>query len=146
MKASDLKNGAMVNIDGAIYTAKDIMVKTPSSHSANTLYKVSFCNVVTKHKLDQIYSGGDTVQEVEFAHRSVKLSYRDKESCTFIDIESYELYSLPNELMEEDLPHLVDAMERVRLLVSEGKVEMEILDYEPALRGASTTARAKHTT
>ncbi|MEJ2565504.1 MAG: hypothetical protein P8164_04765 [Gammaproteobacteria bacterium] len=48
MKASDLKNGAVVNIDGTIYVAKEVTVKAPSSRGANTLYKVSFRNVVTK--------------------------------------------------------------------------------------------------
>ncbi|MEJ2552702.1 MAG: hypothetical protein P8079_01490 [Gammaproteobacteria bacterium] len=48
MKASDLKNGVVVNIDGTIYVAKEVTVKAPSSRGANTLYKVSFRNVVTK--------------------------------------------------------------------------------------------------
>jgi len=155
MKASDLKNGAVINIDGAIYVAKEVTVKTPSSRGANTLYKVSFRNVVTKQKLDQSYRGDDTVQEVEFSRRPVQLIFRDNDSCTFMDNETYEQHSLPNDLIEEELPYLLDGMEGIELLVSgdavlgielPGTVEMEIVACAPSMKGASATARSKPAT
>ena len=155
MKASDLKNGAVVDIDGAIYVAKEVTVKTPSSRGANTLYKVSFRNVVTKQKLDHSYRCDDTVQEVEFSRRPVQLIFRDSDSCTFMDNESYEQHSLPNDLIEEELPYLLDGMEGIQLLVSgdavlgielPGMVEMEIVACAPAMKGASATARSKPAT
>ena len=155
MKASDLKIGAVVSIDGAIYVAKEVTVKTPSSRGANTLYKVSFRNVVTKQKLDLSYRGDDTIQEVEFARRPAQLIFRDNDSCTFMDNESYEQHSLPNALIEEELPYLLDGMEGIQLLVSgdtvlgialPGTVEMEIVDCAPAMKGSSATARSKPAT
>ena len=155
MKASDLKNGAVVDIDGAIYVAKDVTVKTPSSRGANTLYKVSFRNVVTKQKLDQTFRGDDNVLEVEFARRPVQLLFRDGESCTFMDNETYEQHSLPNELLEEELPYLLDGMAGIQLLVSgdtalgvelPGTVKMEIVECAPAMKGSSATARSKPAT
>lgn len=62
MKASDLRNGAVINCDGTIYVAKEVTVKTPSSRSANTLYMVSFRSVVTKQKLGQTYLGDDSLR------------------------------------------------------------------------------------
>lgn len=155
MKASDVKNGTVVNIDGSIYVAKEVTVKTPSSRGANTLYKVSFRNVVTKQKLDQTYRGEDTLQEVEFTRRPAQLIFRDNESCTFMDNDSYEQHSLPNELLEDELPYLLDGMEGIQLLVSgeavlgielPGTVEMEIMACAPAMKGASATARSKPAT
>ena len=155
MKASDLKSGAVVSIDGAIYVTKEVTVKTPSSRGANTLYKVSFRNVVTKQKLDLSYRGEDTVQEVEFARRPAQLIFRDNDSCTFMDNESYEQHSLANALIEEELPYLLDGMEGIQLLVSgdtalvialPGTVEMEIVDCAPAMKGSSATARSKPAT
>jgi elongation factor P len=155
MKASDIKNGAVVSIEGAIYVAKEITVKTPSSRGANTLYKVSFRNVVSKQKLDQSYRGDDTVQEVEFARRPVQLIFRDNDTCTFMDNESYEQHSLGNDLLYDELPYLLDGMEGIQLLVSgdtvlgvelPGTVELEIVECAPALKGASATARGKPAT
>jgi elongation factor P len=155
MKASDLKNGAVVNIDGAIYIAKEVTVKTPSSRGANTLYKVSFRNVVTKQKLDQSFRGDDVVQEVEFARRPVQLIFRDSEGCTFMDNETYEQHSLNKDLIEDELPYLLDGMEGIQLLTSgdavlgielPGTVEMEIVECAPAMKGSSATARSKPAT
>jgi elongation factor P len=155
MKASDLKTGAVVNIDGAIYVAKEVTVKTPSSRGANTLYKVSFRNVVTKQKLDQSYRGDDSVQEVEFSRRPVQLIFRDSDGCTFMENENYEQHSLPTDLLEEEQPYLLDGMEGIQLLVSgdavlgielPGTVEMEIVACAPAMKGSSATARSKPAT
>ena len=155
MKASELKNGAVVTIDGAIYMAKDVTVKTPSSRGANTLYKVSYRNVVTRQKLDISYRGDDVVQEVEFARRPVQLIFRDGDSCTFMDVDNYEQHALPSSLIEEALPYLLDGMTGISLLVSgetllgielPGTVELEIVDCAPAMKGASATARSKPAT
>jgi elongation factor P len=155
MKASDIKNGAVVSIDGAIYIAKEVSVKTPSSRGANTLYRVSFRNVVTKQKLDQSFRGDDMVQEVEFARRPVQLIFRDSESCTFMDDENFEQHSLGNELIEDELPYLMDGLAGIQLLTSgdavlgielPGTVEMEIVECAPAMKGSSATARNKPAT
>jgi len=155
MKASDLKNGSVVNIDGTIYIAKEVAVKTPSSRGANTLYKVSFRNVVTKQKLDQSFRGDDTLQEVELARRPVQLIFRDTESCTFMDNESYEQYALGKDMIEDELPYLLDGMEGIQLLISgdavlgielPGTVELDVVECAPAMKGASATSRSKPAT
>jgi len=142
MKASDIKNGSVVNIDGAIYIAKEVAVKSPSSRGANTLYKVTFRNVVSKQKLDQSFRGDDVLQEVEFSRRPVQLIFRDGESCTFMDNESYEQHALNNELLEDELPYLLDGMEGLQLLISgdavlgielTNMVEMAIIECSPAM-------------
>lgn len=72
-----------------------------------------------------------------------------------MDNESYEQHTLPNDLIEEELPYLLDGMEGIQLLVSEetvlgielpGTVELEILACAPPLKGASATARSKPAT
>ena len=155
MKASDLKSGAVISIDGAVYITKEVTAKIPSSRGANTLYKVSFRNVVTKQKLDHSYRSDDMVQEVEFARRPAQLIFRDGESCTFMDNESYEQHSLPAALIEKELPYMVDGTEGIQLLVSgdavlgielPGMVEMDIVECAQVMKGASATARSKPTT
>ena len=130
-------------------------MKTPSSRGANTLYKVSFRNVATKQKLAQSYRGDDVLQEVEFARRPAQLIFRDSNGCTFMDDESYEQHSLSNDLIEEELPYLLDGMEGIQLLISgdtvlgielPGTVELEIVKCAPAMKGASATARSKPAT
>lgn len=155
MKASDLNICTVVDIDGVIYIVKEVTVKTPSSRVANTLYRVSFRNVVTRHKPDKVFRGDDMVQEVEFTRRPVQMIFRDSGNCTFMDIESYEQYSLPNVLIECELPYLLDGMEDIQLLISgdvvlgdevPGTLELEIVTCAPSIKGSSATARSKPAT
>jgi elongation factor P len=155
MKASDLKRGAVVAIEGSTYVVAEIQVKTPSSRGTATLYKVTFRNVVTRHKLDETFRGEDLLQEVEFMRRPVQLLFRESSGCTFMDSESYEQYTLSNEMLEQELPYLLDGLEGLQLLIANDEVvglalpttvEMEITECAPPLKGASATARSKPAT
>ncbi|MDH5191949.1 MAG: elongation factor P-like protein YeiP [Gammaproteobacteria bacterium] len=152
MKANELKRGMVVSIDGNNFIVKDVAVKSPSSRSGNTLYKVQYRNIITKQKLDQTYKGDDVLQEVELIRRLMQLLFREQESCTFMDSESYEQYSIDNDAIENELLYLVDGVEGIMGLISEGQllgievpstVEMEITETSPSIKGASASARTK---
>ncbi|MGD8365055.1 MAG: elongation factor P-like protein YeiP, partial [Desulfobacterales bacterium] len=52
MKASNLKKGHVVLINGHPCQAKQIDVQTPSARGANTLYKVRFAAIPSGQKLE----------------------------------------------------------------------------------------------
>jgi len=155
MKASELKKGAVVDIDGGNYIVREVQVKSPSSRSGNTLYKVQYRNVVTRQKLEQTYKGDDAVQAVEFSRRPVQLLFKDNDGCTFMDSEDYEQFTLDNDALEAELPYLVDGLEGVYALIVDGAplgielpatVELEIVECAPSIKGASAAARTKPAT
>jgi elongation factor P len=155
MKASELKKGTVLSIDGEKFLVKEVQVQSPSSRSGNTLYKVQARNVVTKQKFEKNYKGEDVVQEVEFFRRPVQLLYREADTCVFMDTESYEQFTLDNSALEQELPFLVDGAQGVTGLVSDGvllgvelpgTVAMEIIDCAPGIKGASASARTKPAT
>lgn len=152
MKASELKKGTVAAINGENYIVKEIHVQSPSSRSGNTLYKAQYRHVVTKNKLDQTYKGDDDVQTVELLRRPVQLLFRDQDSCTFMDIESYEQHTLGLQQLDNELPYLVDGMQGLFALIIDDNiiavelpatVEFEIVECAPAIKGASASARTK---
>lgn len=155
IKASDLKKGQVVSIDGNTFVVKNIQVKSPSSRGANTLYKVEYRNVVSKQKFEQTYKGEDSLQEVDFARRPVQLLFKETDSCTFMDNEDYNQYAVDNSLIEEELLYLAENQEGVYALIAEGQllgieppatVELEITECAPGIKGASASARTKPAT
>lgn len=155
MKASELKRGTVVSIEGRTYMVREVSVQSPSSRSGNTLYKVQFREVVTRQKLEQAYRGEDDLQEVSFERRPVQLLFREVDSCTFMDLEDYQQYPMDHEAIAAELPYLVDGLTGLYVLVSEGTVlglelpatvELEIVDCAPSLKGASASARTKPAT
>jgi elongation factor P len=155
MKASELRRGTVVSIEGATYMVREVQVQSPSSRSGSTLYKVQFRHVVSRQKLDQTYRGDDQVQVVDFERRPVQLIFRQLEGCTFMDLQDYQQYTLDNDALEAELPFLIDGLEGLHALVSEGQllgielpptVDLDIVDCAPALKGASASARTKPAT
>lgn len=155
MKASELKKGAVISIEGNNYIVKEMQIKTPSSRSGNTLYKVTYRNVVTKQKFEQTYKGDEVLQEVEFSRRPVQLIFKETTSCTFMDSENYEQYTIDNEAIEGELPYLVDGLEGIYALIADntllgielpGTIELEIVECAPGIKGASASARTKPAT
>jgi len=155
MKASELKKGTVISIEGNKFLVKEVQVQSPSSRSGNTLYKVLARNVVTKQKFEKSYKGEEVVQEVEFFRRPVQLLYRETDSCVFMDTETYEQFTLDNNALEQELPYLADGLEGVMALISDGDllgielpgtVVMEVVECAPSIKGASASARTKPAT
>ncbi len=155
MKASDIKKGIVIEVDGACVFVNELQVQTASSRSGNTLYKVRGRNVVTRQKFQASFKGDETIQTVDFERRPVQFLYEDSEGCHFMDRESFEQYSFDLDALESEHPYLTDGLEGIYALVVDGTavgielpatVTMEIVDCAPALKGASASARSKPAT
>ena len=154
-RASDLKRGAVVEINGNAYVVHHIEVKSPSSRGANTLYKVRFYDVRSKQKLDETFKGDDMLGDVDLQRRQVQFSYRDDEFYVFMDPEDYSQYPISRDMMEEQLPYISEGLEGIMGLLVNGEfvaielpqsVVLEITECAPGIKGASASARNKPAT
>ena len=102
-KASELKKGSVVEIDGEVFIARQIDKRNPSARGASTLFKVRFFNVRSGQKLEQTLKGDDFVKDGDLVRRSVQFSYREGDITTFMDTEDYSQYSLNAEVLEEQV-------------------------------------------
>ena len=155
MKAQELKKGLVINVDGQNIAIKNITVQSPSSRSGNTLYKTKGYNIVTRQKFEHSYKGDEVIDAVEFSRRAVQLLYRDTDGCTFMDTETYEQFTLSDDVLEEELPFITEGLEGLVALVADEKilgielpssVTMEITECSPGIKGASASARTKPAT
>lgn len=151
-KASELKRGMIVEINGIPHVVKQVEAKSPSSRGAATLYKVRFTNLRTRQKLDESYKGDDLLRESDCARREVQFSYMDGDSCVFMDLEDYSQYMLDKGELEEQADYLYEGMEGINALLVDGQimsvelpasVALEIIETAPAIKGATATGRTK---
>ncbi len=151
-KASDLKRGSVVAINGEPYVVGNIDVKAPSSRGANTLYKVRFNHARSKQKLEETYKGEDVLDDIDLERRRLQYSYLDGDLYVFMDEEDYSQYSLSGEELGDQLLYISDGLEGIMGLLVDGaligvelpqSVVMEIEDTAPAIKGASASARTK---
>lgn len=155
IKACDLKKSSIISIDGTPHVIENITMQSPTARGGSTIYKVRFRNVSTRQKVDQTYRGEDALQEASFDTKEVQYLYLDGERYTFMDLENYEQFELFKEDIEDCLPFLIEDMEGIKAVISDGKVltlhmpdtiEMEIVECAPSAKGASVTARTKPAT
>ncbi len=155
MKANELKKGMVIRVDGQIVYVKQVFVQTASSRSGNTLYKTKGQNIVTRLKVERSFKGDEVVDVVDFSRRAVQLLFRDADGCTFMDNESYEQFTLPESLVEDELNYIADGLEGMHaLMVDDAVVGIElpptvaltITDCAPGIKGASASARTKPAT
>ncbi|MGR9045250.1 MAG: elongation factor P-like protein YeiP, partial [Gammaproteobacteria bacterium] len=64
-KASDLKKGMVVEVNGIPHVVKQVEIRSPSSRGATTLYKVRFNNLKTGQKLDETLKGDDFFKDAD---------------------------------------------------------------------------------
>ncbi|MCG6899588.1 MAG: elongation factor P-like protein YeiP [Gammaproteobacteria bacterium] len=155
MKASDLKKGQVLDIDGRNILVKDLDIQSPSSRSGSTLYKVRGVDIVNKQKYENRFKGDDTIQTVDFGRRAVQYLFQDADGCTFMDKESFEQYTLSREALEEELLYLSEELDGITALIADGTilgitlpatVVLEITDTAPGMKAASASSRTKPAT
>ncbi|MGR9115987.1 MAG: elongation factor P-like protein EfpL [Gammaproteobacteria bacterium] len=151
-KASDLKKGMVVEVNGVPHVVKQIEVRSPSSRGATTLYKVRFNNLKTGQKLDESLKGDDFFKDADCVRVKVQYSYKDGENYIFMNMEDYSQYSLSAEELEEQKEYLTEGLEDIVALLMDdvvlaielpSSVALEIIETAPEIKGATATGRTK---
>ena len=151
-KASELKRGMVVEINGTPHAVKTVEAKSPSSRGASTLYKVRFTNLQSGQKLDDSFKGDDQLKEADCLKREAQYSYSDGENYVFMDQEDYSQYEVNAGDLSEQSGYLVEGLNGITILISDDKVlgvelpqtvTITITETSPGIKGATATGRTK---
>ena len=151
-KASELKKGMVVEVNGVPHVVKQVEVRNPSSRGASTLYKVRFNNLKTGQKLDESLKGDDFFKDSDYVRAKAQYSYVDGNNYVFMNVEDYTQYTLSSEDLEGQVGYLTEGLEGIiALLVDDAVIGIElpssvvmvITETTPAIKGATASARTK---
>ena len=154
-KASELKRGVVVEINGAPHSVKQVESKSPSSRGAATLYKVRFTNLKTGQKLDESYKGDDLLKEADCIRVPLQYSYLDGDTYMFMNSEDYSQYGLNSDEIDDQIGYICDGLEDIVGLVMDGallgielpqSVVIKVADTAPGIKGATAAGRTKPAT
>jgi len=154
-KACDVKRGDIVSINGAPHIIEQIDISTPTARGGNSLYRMRFRNLATKHKLDATHKGDDALETCHFERRAIQFSYKQGDNLVFMDDEDYSEISFRADDIEYERGFLHEELEGLQALVSDGRILglelppvsiLQIEQCDPSIRGASATARTKPAT
>ncbi|MCK5354168.1 MAG: elongation factor P-like protein YeiP [Methyloprofundus sp.] len=151
-KASELKRGMIIEINGVPHAVKKVDSRSPSSRGASTLYKIRYTNLKTGQKLDESYKGDDFLKEADCVRVKVQYSYNDGESYVFMNSEDYTQYTLNDDDLEGQTGYISDGLDGITALIMDdnilgielpASVDLEIMETAPGIKGSSATARTK---
>ena len=151
-KASELKRGDVIDIDGVPHIVKQFDAKSPSSRGAATLYKVRLNNLITGQKRDESYKGDILLTQADCQRVTVQFSYIDSGTYIFMNSEDYSQHGLYNDALEGQLEYLIDGLDGITALLVQDQIVaidlpqsviMTIAETSPPIKGGSASARTK---
>jgi elongation factor P len=149
MRASDVRKGQGVIIDGKLFIVTGADHNTPGNLRAKVQFKLR--DVIKGTILDKRVGATDDIQTANLDRRQVEYLYSDNEGHWLMDLETYEQNAIPKEVFGDDIKFLKPNTPLTALFY-EGKVlsyelpasvELKITDTQPGIKGATATNQMK---
>ncbi len=154
-KASEIKKNNTVVFDGKTCIVRDIERSVPQGRAGGSIYRMRMYDVVTGAKYDETFKDSDTLDMADLIRRPAMFSYVDGDEYIFMDKEDYTPYHLHKESIENEALFINEDTDGIQVvIVSEVpvaldlpmSVELEVVETDPSIKGASATSRTKPAT
>ena len=149
---ADIKNGIVLNIDGALWTIIEFQHVKPGKGGAFVRTKMK--NLMTGKVVDKTYNAGTKIDITNVDRRDFQYLYNDGNEYVFMDKTNYEQLSVP-EVVVGDAKNFMLENQDVQIALHEGtplyvelpaSVVLEITYTEPGLQGDRSTGGNKSAT
>jgi len=118
------------------------------------LVKAKLKNLGTGQTQAKTFRGGENFDLADCERRSIQFLYGQSGDYFFMDLESFEQFTLSEEILGDGAGYLTDGLELLSLLYNgeiltvelPTTVELEIVDTAPAIKGATAQAQLKPAT
>ena len=149
---NDLKNGLVLNLDGALWTVVEFQHVKPGKGGAFVRTKLK--NVLSGKVVDRTFNAGVKVDTANVDKRDMQYLYRESSDFVFMDMQSYDQIHVSNaivgkaaEYMLENQDAIIALHDGVPLYVElPAAVELTISYTEPGLQGDRSTGGTKPAT
>ncbi|MEZ8021230.1 elongation factor P-like protein YeiP [Vibrio splendidus] len=151
-RASEIKKGFAINVDGKTVLVKDIEVTTPGGRGGQKIYRFRGHDVATGVKTEVRHKADEIVETIDVTKRAVMFSYVDGNEYIFMDNEDYTQFIFNGEMIEDELLFINEETQGVYAILIDGtaatlelpsSVELIIEETDPSIKGASASARTK---
>lgn len=146
---TDLKPGTAIQIDGDPYLVLSSQFGRKSQSKANMQCKLK--NIQTGAIIARNFQGSEKIEPADVGFRRVQFLYRDATGCTFMDLATYEQFSLSPETVGDAAQYLVEGEEVDALVFGEKPigiklkptVDVKVVETSPGVRGDTATGGGK---
>ncbi len=152
MRASDVKKGQAVIIDGKLYVVVGADHNTPGNLRAKVQFKMRDVSKGTIQ--DKRVGATDDIETATLDRRNVEYLYSDTDGHVLMDLETYEQDTIPKEVFGNDILYLKPNTQ-LTAMFHDGKivsyelpktVDLQVTDTAPSIKGATATNQQKDAT
>lgn len=145
MKATDLRPGYGVRMDGKLFVITNYEHRTPGNLRAFIQLKIR--NVTTGQILEKRLSSSDDVEVIDLDRRPMEFLYAEGKDAVFMDVENYDQITISAGVLGEALSYLRPNAQCV-VMLHESKpillelpasVELVVKDTAPGVKKATVT-------
>jgi len=152
MRASEIRKGTAVIIDGKLFVVTGADHNTPGNLRAKVQFKLRDVSKGTIQ--DKRVGATDDIETTALDSRNVEYLYSDNEGHVLMDLETYDQNTIPKEVFGDDILYLKPNTQ-LTAMFHDGKlvsyelpkvVDLEITDTPPVIKGATATNQLKDAT
>ena len=146
---NDIKNGMTIIIDGNLCQIVEFQHVKPGKGSAFVRMKLK--NLRTGAIVENSYNTNIKIERARVEHNPMQFLYVDGDNYVFMNTETYDQVEVPGSKLENEKKFLKEGLE-IKLDYYEGeligvslpeKIEFEIVETEPAVKGNTTNNAMK---
>jgi len=145
----DIRPGNIIEYEGGIWRAVKIQHTQPGKGGA--YMQVEMKNLIDGRKTNVRFRSAETVERVRLDTKDYQFLYRDGDMLVFMDTDTYDQVSLPEDLLGEAADFLQDGMqvkldmynERPISVELPDQVEATIVDADAVVKGQTASSSYK---
>ena len=152
MRASEIRRGQAIIIDGKLYVVTNADHNTPGNLRAKVQFKMR--DVGKGTIIDKRVGATDDIETTTLDSRAVEFLYTDQTGLVFMDLETFEQDAIPKEVFGTDALYLKENTQ-MNASFHDGKivsyelpktVDLKVTDTAPGIKGATATNQQKDAT
>jgi elongation factor P len=152
IKASDIRRGQIVTIDGTNYLVMDFAHRTPGNLRAFVQAKLR--NLSNGSQVEKRFRSDEQIEAPFVEHREFEYLYSAGDEHVFMDVETYDQIHFGSDMVGDSMLYLLPNS-RVQVTYIDQKatsielpasVDHTITDTPPSIKGATATNQYKEAT
>jgi elongation factor P len=149
MRASDIRRGQAVIIDGKLFVVTNADHNTPGNLRAKVQFKLR--DVLKGTILDKRVGATDDIETTNLDARQVEYLYSDNDGHVLMDLETFDQNTVAREVFGDDILYLKPNTQ-LTAHYHEGKivtydlpktVELQVAETQPSIKGSTATNQLK---
>lgn len=152
ISVNDFKTGMTIIYDGNIFQVVEFLHVKPGKGAAFVRSKLR--NLRSGALVDKTFRAGEKVEKAHIDRKKMQYLYAMGDTYVFMDNESYDQLELEKRQIEHEINFLTEGLEAsVMMYGSEvlgvslpDKVELKIIQADPAVKGDTATNASKNAT